>query len=48
MGLAVHVGVDLAGALFPGNVEASLVVNSGIDGGANPCSLLAAAIKSGS
>ncbi|MFI9815366.1 serine hydrolase domain-containing protein [Saccharothrix variisporea] len=30
---------------FTDNVEASLVVNSGIDGGANPCSLLAAAIQ---
>ena len=31
--------------LFPGKVEASLVVNSGIDGEPNPCSLLAAAVK---
>ncbi|ONI92842.1 hypothetical protein ALI22I_01605 [Saccharothrix sp. ALI-22-I] len=30
---------------FPGNVEASLVVNSGIDGGPHPCSLLAAAVQ---
>lgn len=34
--------------VFPGNVEASLVVNSGIDGGAKPCSLLAAAVQAGS
>ncbi|WP_309115215.1 serine hydrolase domain-containing protein [Saccharothrix sp.] len=34
--------------LFPGKVEASLVVNSGIDGGAKPCSLLAAAVQAGS
>ncbi|WP_433270886.1 hypothetical protein ACQPZF_11045 [Actinosynnema sp. CS-041913] len=33
---------------FPNNVEASLVVNSGIEGEPHPCTLLTNAIQSGS